>query len=693
VAAVFWVGVAAAAVPRPAADPASVLEHVVPDSVRFDQEIANGNAIAMTQTNYGFYGNNFFRRDASFEYPAGRGYEHMVRGGLWVGGLATNEYGEFIGVTCGTVDARQGPNSTQASEFTPSGRDILKRSTLPTSPYYDPLRAVSELDFVCDFNDFSPVQVGALERHRPMQIEVRHETYQWNFAEFQNILFLHIRVTNRGPLLRNLWVGFFTELGSGCKKCYLDWPPGTGDLSGEGMWYKNKYVVFDDSLRLLREHYCQGLALPPADPESRCGFQHVPYWVGLRHLGTRGLAEDTTTRRLSFSIWPWDPDSPLRDEDHERYALMSTGLIQPIVGDTLLPGAAYPYGPVELFSVGPFPLVYRDSSITVDFAFVGGSGGVGGGDPRGIQLNSKFAQFAYDHDYTLPVPPPSPRFTVEAQDDSLSFYWDNSPEAACDVTSPDPRDFEGYRVYIGEDPDSLAMVAQFDVAGDTASFNTGFAEVRLDPPASFGEVACRYQVMGCPPSDTLLVCDTIRYQYRLSVRGLRNGFKYYCAVTAFDRGNSQIAPLESGRSQNMRVAVPGPQPGDRSESKPTVFPNPYRVEARWDRGTNARNHYLWFANLPERCTIRVFSLGGDLLFEREFDGAAYHGEGVRGIYDPAASPRKPTLSGTMFGWDLLTRHGQAIASGLYLYSVEDHTRGDKYHVGKFLVIKSDREKR
>jgi len=45
----------------------------------------------------------------------------------------------------------------------------------------------------------------------------------------------------------------------------------------------------------------------------------------------------------------------------------------------------------------------------------------------------------------------------------------------------------------------------------------------------------------------------------------------------------------------------------------------------------------------------------------------------------------------MFGWDLITRNGQAIATGLYTYSVEDHTRGNKYHVGKFLVIKSDRE--
>jgi hypothetical protein len=633
----------------------------VPDTVRFDQEIANGNAIAMTTTNYGFFGNNFYRRDASFEYPANRGYEHMPRGGLWVGAQATDANGEFFGVTCGTVDAAQGPNSTEASEFTPGGLNILKRSTLPTSAFYDPLRAISELDYVSDFNDFTPVTVANSEPHRPMNIEVHQETYQWNFAEFENILFVHLTVTNRGPLLKNVWVGIYTELASGCKKCYVNWPPSASDPSGTGGYFSKKWIVFDDSLSLLREHYCQGFASPPDPPESGCNLAMAPYWVGLRYLGSRGLAEDTTTRKISFSAWSWSPGSTFRDEDVERYPLMSSGTIQPIVGDSLLPHTG---DPVELFSAGPFPFVYRDSTIRVDFAFVGGA------EIPDIQGNSKFAKFAYDNDYTLPVPPPSPRFEVVARDTALDFYWDNESESAYDVTSPDPHDFEGYRLYIGDDPDTMALVAQFDVAGDTASFNTGFDAVRLSEPQ---------------------LVDTLLARYKFTVRGLRNGFKYYCAVTAFDLGNTQIEPLESGKSQNQRIAVPGPQPGQRSGAGPTVFPNPYRVEARWDQGENVRDHYLWFANLPERCTLRIYTLAGDLLLEKEFDGSTYRGEGTRGIYDPSTSLGKPTLSGTMFGWDLLTRQGQAIATGLYLYSVEDHTNGDKYTVGKFLVVKSDRE--
>jgi hypothetical protein len=669
VALVLWTGVAAAVErePAPALGPYSVLERIVPDSARFDQEIQAGNAIAMTMTNYGFYGNNFFRREASFEYPASRGYEHLVRGGLWVGAQATDDVGEFTGVACAAVDASQGPNSTLASEFTPAGLDILKRSTLSTSPFYDPLRAISELDFVSSFNDFSPVVVAGGEPHRPMKIEVQHETYQWNFAEFQNILFVHLKLTNRGPLLKNVWVGFYAELASGCKKCYVNWAPSASDAGGMGGYYDKKWIAFDDSLGLLREHYCADFAAPPDDPVSGCNAHIVPYWVGIKHLGTRGLAEDATTRKLSFSTWSWNPGSPFRDEDVERYALMSTGIIQQIAGDSLMPRTG---DPVTIFSAGPFPLIYRDSTVSVDFAFVGGSGGVGGADPRDLQLNAKFAQFAYDHNYVLPVPPPSPRFEVVAREQALDFYWDDESQSAYDVTSQPPNDFQGYRVYIGEHPDTMAMVAQFDAANDTASFNTGFEAITLTPP---------------------VLVDTLMARYKFTVKGLRDGFKYYCAVTAFDIGNNQIRPLESGKSQNQRIAVPGTQPGERPGSNPTVFPNPYRVEARWDQRANVRDHYLWFANLPERCVIRIYTLAGDLLLEKEFDGATYHGEGTRGIYDPSTLLGKPTLSGASFGWDLITRQGQAIASGLYLYSVEDRVSGSKRHVGKFLVIKSDRE--
>src|SRR5262249_9086148 len=191
----------ALAAPASAADRArdriaapSAAQRDAPPGTRFDQVIADGSKVNMTITNYGFYGNNYFSRDASLEYPANRGYEQLVRGGLWVGAHAQDDLGEFVGVTTGTVDAAQGATSPGSSEFTPGGREVLRRSTLINSTFFS-RQAVSELDVVSDFDDFYPlVADNTGESHRPMRIVVHHENYQWGFGGFQNCLFFHINV-------------------------------------------------------------------------------------------------------------------------------------------------------------------------------------------------------------------------------------------------------------------------------------------------------------------------------------------------------------------------------------------------------------------------------------------------------------------------------------------------------------------
>ena len=667
----------AGALPAPAADRGRVVapsaaQRTIPDSTRFDQVIATGSRVHMTITNYGFYGNNFFSRDASLEYPANRGYEHITRGGLWVGAKAQDVI-EFTGVTTGTVDAAQGATSPEASEFTPAGKEILLRSTLRKSDCGCFSRsAVSELDVVSDFNDYSPTQSASnQENHRSLRIAVHHENYQWGFGLFQHILFFHIEVKNTGAVMESVYVAMYTEFASGFKGGYVNWPPLQPDPGGLGTWFDRKWVQYDDSLSLIREHYCATGNAP-----AGCNLSVAPYWIGLRYLGTRGLVGDATPRKLTIAGWDWLPGKSDRDQDNERYRIMSSGQTQSFDVDTLAPAGPTGPDPVELMSIGPFPTLPRDSVVAADFAIVGGP------EIKDIQRHAKFAQFAYDNDYVVPVPPPSPLMHVVARDNAVDVYWDKTSELAYDITSPHHEDFEGYRINIGEDPDTLARVAQFDsnvTPGDTAGFNTGFADAELPDSVTFGETRC--DSAGCYP---------VYYHYKVTIPALRNGFKYYVAATAYDIGNTQIEPLESGIDQNRVIAIPGPAPGEPRARKITVFPNPYRVEARWDQGKNVRDHYLWFAGLPKRCSLRILTLSGDLLFEKEFDGATYHGEGARGIFNPSQSLGEPVLSGTTFGWNMITTEGQAVATGLYLFSVEDRGSG-KRTIGKFLIVKSDRE--
>jgi hypothetical protein len=636
----------------PEPEPLRALEPTGTSAIKYVVRVTDDNLMGLTVTNYGFIGNNFISRSPSMEYPLGSGFEHLVRAGLWFGASAIDTLGGFIGVATGAVDGVAGGAGSQyATEYTPAGDDILVRSTLLSDPHYNP-SAISELDFVTDFNDLTvKTATSNREPNRPIGLLVHQENYMWSFSDYTNFVIFHYTIKNLGPPLANAWVGIYAELASGNKNSYSSFPPSSS-------WYGKKWLQYDDSLRLFREHYCLNTPVP-----TGCALETAPFWAGIKLLGVK--PDTVANKRITVAAWGWAPGDVSRDEDTERYAIMSSGAITDLTAAALQPNAG---DPVELFAVGPFQRIDPDSTIEVDFAFVGGI------DSTDIQTHSKFAQRAYDRHYIVPVPPPSPRMRVVARDRALDLYWDDSPESALDPTSPSPKDFEGYRIYAGTDRLAPIRVAQFDLAAspnDTTGFNTGLDSVRLATPE---------------------VVDGVTYRYKYTIPALKNGFKYFCSVTSYDLGTKEIESLESGINQNKTMAIPAPDAAESAAGSVVVFPNPYRVEARWDQGTLVRDHYLWFANLPKRSTIRIYTLSGDMVFQTEFDGANYHGEGARGIYDPKREldVPPPTLSGAMYGWDLITREGQAAATGLYLYSVEDRDTG-KRTVGKFLLVKSDRE--
>jgi len=341
--------------------------------VAYASRVTDANRVAMTLTNFGFFGNNFVSRQASLEFPRNSGYEHLVHGGLWVGAQAEDGGGPFTGVTTGVLDVIQGATSPSFTEFTPASSALLVRSSDPASPFYS-ADAVSHQDLIAFYDDLTPRQAsGNAEAHRPLGISVRQESYAWYFASLQDILFLHFVVRNTGSQLTNVWVGLYTELASGNKAGYVLWPP-------DGSWYSKKWLVYEDSLRMIREHYCAAQPVP-----AGCLMQRAPPWIGLELLTPAAPGQNVT-----LSAWNWWPGNPSRDEDVERYAIMSAGTIHPLTGDSLQPQTG---DPVELLAVGPFPSVASGDSISVDFAFVGGD------DAAAIHVNGIMARRVFDAGY------------------------------------------------------------------------------------------------------------------------------------------------------------------------------------------------------------------------------------------------------------------------------------------------------
>jgi hypothetical protein len=99
-----------------------------------------------------------------------------------------------------------------------------------------------------------------------------------------------------------------------------------------------------------------------------------------------------------------------------------------------------------------------------------------------------------------------------------------------------------------------------------------------------------------------------------------------------------------------------------------VVPNPYvatnELEPRNPVSRSERgDRRLYFANVPAQCTIRIYSLAGELVDTIE---------------------HYSTLDDGKAFWDLRTKDNMNIAYGLYIYHVES-TEGT--FIGKFAVIK------
>jgi hypothetical protein len=100
-----------------------------------------------------------------------------------------------------------------------------------------------------------------------------------------------------------------------------------------------------------------------------------------------------------------------------------------------------------------------------------------------------------------------------------------------------------------------------------------------------------------------------------------------------------------------------------------VVPNPYIITNRWETNKLARR--IAFTHLPAECTIRIFTMAGNLVkvIEHKDTGTQI-----------GAQPME--LGGTHY-WDLLNEHEQLISSGVYIFHIQSPV-GEQ--IGKFAVI-------
>jgi hypothetical protein len=308
-------------------------------------------------------------------------------------------------------------------------------------------------------------------------------------------------------------------------------------------------------------------------------------------------------------------------------------------------------------------------------------------------------------DWTVVAPPPSPRLVGVRGDNRVTLRFNPAYAIGKNTeTEPDPRtgnvDFDGYIVWrsdVGYDSGWVPILwvdkqttAEhryypwgWRVTGGSASKNERIPDGSgaFTEPNLTATPAVTYESLNTSfPTPTRQGGNArvrkVNGYYELvdgvdasgePTGDLANGTRYYYAVVAYDFGSDDpdftTQPAMGGRNSNALAVIPLPVTAGTLDNV-VVVPNPYKGSADWEEwtGSGARLSRIYFMNLPARCTIRIYTVAGDLVRTLE--------------HNDVASGAEP--------WDLTGASGVQIASGIYFYHLDAPGIGEK--IGKFAVL-------
>jgi len=708
----------------------------------------NVGNLGLTVTNYGVIGqgyNNPNQPSCMYKLHADNlryQIEHMSFGGLWVGGRSGLDGG--IHVSTAIVDGvfEAGEEGFEFTNTAAAADTIRIRSTIVTSPYFSP-QAVSHQDFIASFSDLNTRVPGTdfeIPNHTPLGLSIRLESYAWNYSYTDAFVILNYTITNvsRSPI-EEVYAGIWADAAVGNMNYTSIYQSGGGwswydnfngfdqaynlayqfDADGDdgfaqsyfGLRYLGssrrrdsvqvnydqwrwsassamdfpEYVMpINDEGRyeVLRGRHTGRYFNPVTDGGIPTDLANRGSWMLVLGAGSLGTLQPAGSCQVTFAIvcglWAsQEPgDTPARranlrlNSDWAQIAyngedVDGDGKLDPnedVNANGLLDGEEDVYrSQLDLNGNGRWDAgeaVFGDGDGTLDI-----EEDVYANALKGIQPGNGVIDR-----FILPSPPPSPNLLVIPGEGQVTLYWDKAPEEYEDPITRE-KDFEGYRIYSAPktagSTEDYTLLAEFDRVNNQG-YDTGFAAVQCDT-----------------------VIDGHRYSYRFLNNGLLSGWpsQYWFSVTAFDRGNptNKLPSLESSILENKTYAIIGsPAQKAGSSLKVGVFPNPYRGQALWD-GDGDRDQMLWFFNLPAEAEVRIYTLAGDVVDEFRHHGSTYRGEDVA-LMAKKISANQTVLPGGLHAWDLISAFDQAIATGLYFYSVKDLQTGEM-QTGKFVIIK------
>jgi hypothetical protein len=191
-------------------------------------------------------------------------------------------------------------------------------------------------------------------------------------------------------------------------------------------------------------------------------------------------------------------------------------------------------------------------------------------------------------------------------------------------------------------------------------------------------------------------------RYRYVDHAVKNGFLYFYSVTAYDSSGQGQSKVElNGRRAAVEAEGVTPQGATNAKDKVWVVPNPYRgvrnIQERpsaWDLTPNASDPtgtHIDFMGLPDgEWSIKIYTLSGDLVttlnWNDAVDASTRSGQVIdsMGQSHTNVTKQQDTAGDGQARWNLISRNGQDVVSGIYLFTVKSKRGMER---GKFVVIR------
>jgi hypothetical protein len=601
----------------------------------------NINRVGFFTTNIGQfypYGGQF---EKTIEYPINSGHISMYRQCIMIGlpynvvSAADGRFEEFDAVGGYNAGNAQIAMSDKPNTWPPQGWPVKDENGNPDF--------LSQQDSYCVYSDSTNWRYyNNDEPDMLLDIRVHQQIHSWGVPGADRFHVLHFTIENASDRdLQELYFNFYSDLD-------------IGGISNAAREWADDCIEFDQARDLIYFY--------DSDNYSDDWGEADPFLTGITFLDTpndQGITDwhwidvDIDEVAVNSAFWDSLHFSLMRSDTsyfHNHPDLKVSDYFH--LGDNPINGAHYDDpqstritdasgnlvgGAMVAYIVnGPFDLAAGESA---DYWV---SVMVGDDEDDLLSVVDQIWEY-WESGWDIAVVP-APSLGAESADRSVTLFWDNRLDVEYEnpVLSVPANDLVGYKLYRTTDP---SLRSWTEIA---------------DLPMQFKDET------------------TVRQRaYEFVDTEVSNGFDYYYTLTAYRINSSgqveestKLSDLGNIENQpNAIAAQPMTRPAQNTADMDAirVVPNPYVLSAPWDEarlgntpfGEPIRN--LAFTHLPTPCTIKIFSVDGDLVQTLEHAGESGREE-----------------------WNLLTSENRPIVSGIYFYHVKS-ALGEK--TGRFAVIR------